>query len=168
MPRPDLNAVRSAANLTEKQSHLIVTFAALGDVARRRPRWQWTHISLASQLGVSSTFVDLLQGYLEFRTVLPQLSPERGIRLHPKHGAQLYRIAGDVPLDLVSLGGSKDPEVLLAALFKEAVYRKVRIDGKTVFDVERLLGRACNRSWEDITAVFQRQRTAQDIEREAA
>ncbi|MFD7835637.1 hypothetical protein [Streptomyces sp. NPDC059761] len=164
MPRPDLLAVRSALGITSKQSHRIVAFAALGDVTRRRPRWQWTHPGVADQLGVPDTFVELLQGYLELRALSRQLSTERGIRLHTPHGAQLYRIPDGMPLDLVNLGPSQEHEALLGGLLREAISRKVRVDGETVLEVERLMGRSCGQTWEDLTAAFQRQRTAQEKE----
>ncbi|MGW9067942.1 hypothetical protein ACWGQT_00620 [Streptomyces yangpuensis] len=164
MPRQDLLAVRQSLRLTDKQSHSLVTFAALSDVAKRRPRWQWAHIGLAHQLSVPGTYVELLQGYLELRALSRQLSTERGIRLHNPHGAQLYQIKDGMPLDLVNLGPSQDHEVRLGALLKEAVHRRVRVDGDTFLDIERLMGRACGRSWEDLMAAFQRQRTAQEKE----
>ncbi|WP_428957901.1 hypothetical protein [Streptomyces sp. cg35] len=168
MPRPDLFAVRSAADLSDKQSHRLLAFSALDDItARRRPRWQWTHPTLARQLGISDTFTSLLGHYLEYRRAR-DISTERAIRLHGENVAQLYQIKDNMPLDLIRVNAGTQREQQLKALFNEAVNRKVRVDAEVIVAVERLLGRACGLAWDDITAAFRRQRTAQDTETEAA
>ncbi|MET7363230.1 hypothetical protein ABZS76_33000 [Streptomyces sp. NPDC005562] len=168
MPRPDLFAVRSAVELTDKQSHRVLVFAALDDItARRRPRWQWTHPTLARQLGISDTFTSLTGHYLDYRRTR-DLSTERAIRLHGENSAQLYQLADGMPLDLIHVNAGAEREQQLMVLFKEATHRKVRVDADAIESVEKYLGRACGMAWVDLAAAFSRQRTAQDKEPKAA
>jgi hypothetical protein len=168
MPRPDLFAVRSAVDLTDKQTHRMLAFAALDDITGRgRPKWQWTHPTLARQLGITPIFTRLIGNYLDYRRTR-DVSTERGIRPHSENAAQIYLIENDIPLDLLRLSAGPQREDQLAELFKEAAYRKVRVEADVIAGVERLLGRACGLAWEDLTATFQRQRTAQNQESKAA
>lgn len=168
MPRTDLFAVREAVDLKDKQVHKILAFAAMDDITGRgRPRWQWTHPTLARQLGISETFTSLLAHYLDYRRTRG-ISTERAIRLHGENSAQLYRFEDGMPLDLINIAAGPQREQQLMALFKEAIPRKVRVDADAIDDTERYLGRACGLAWGDLTATFRRQRTAQDQEVKAA
>lgn len=165
MPRPSLFAVRSAVELSDKQSHRLVLFAAMDDITGlNRRAWQWTHPQLARQLGVAPEFVSLVQGYLEYRRTR-NLDQTTGIRLHGRgNAAQLYRVSDGSPLDLVRISGGDQYETRMAALFREAMSRKIRIDTEVVSTVELNLGRSCLIPWPRVTDAYRAQRTAQDLE----
>lgn len=167
MPQTDLFAVRDAVDLKDKQAHKIVAFAAMDDITGRgRPRWQWTHPTLARQLGISETFTVLMQSYLDYRHTRG-ISKERGIRLH-QHGAELFQTRDNMPLDLLNIGPVPQREDKMAAVLKQAVIRKVTIEADMAVAIERTLARACGLSWEDLTNAFQRQRAAREQESAAA
>lgn len=164
MPRPDFLAVRSALDLTDKQSHRLLAFAALDDITGfKRPRFQWSHPTLARQLGLGPHYVSLLQNYLLYRCAR-DISQEQGLRLHGDNVAQLFRVEDNRPLDLIRMVASRQREAQLAALLGLGLYRKVRVEGSVVVDIERSLGRVCGLAWEDLTAIYQRQHTAQKKE----
>lgn len=164
MPRPEMFAVRNALDLSDKQTHRLLVFAALDDITGyKRPRAQWGHPALARQLGLSPHFVNLLQNYLQYRATR-DISHTQSLRLHGDNGALLVRVEDDRPLDRIRMVASAQREAQLAALLALGMNRKVRIEGSVVVDIERTLGRACGLAWEDITAIYQRQRTAQKKE----
>ncbi|MCX4799592.1 hypothetical protein OG497_37695 [Streptomyces sp. NBC_01242] len=168
MPRPELFAVRSALDLTDKQSHRLLAFAAMDDITGyKRPRFQWSHPTLARQLGLNPHFVTLLQNYLQYRAAR-DISHEQSLRPHGDNVAQLFRVADDRPLDLIRMVASAQREAQLAALLGLGMALKVRVEGSVVLNIERSLGRSCGLAWEDLTAIYQRQRTAQKKEMFAA
>ncbi|MFD8648659.1 hypothetical protein [Streptomyces mirabilis] len=164
MPRPDMLAVRSALDLTDKQSHRLVAFAALDDITGfKRPRREWHHPILARQLGLGPHFVALLQNYLLYRSAR-DISHAQSLRLHGDNAALLIRVEDDRPLDRIRMVASRQREAQLAALLALGLTRKVRVDGAVVVDIERSLGRVCGLAWEDLNTTYQRQRTAQKKE----
>lgn len=164
MPRPDMLAVRSALDLTDKQSHRLVAFAALDDITGyKRPRSLWSHPTLARQLGLGPHYVTLLQNYLLYR-VARDISHDQALRPHGDNMALLVRVKDDRPLDRIRMVASAQREAQLAALLGLGMALKVRVDGLVVVDIEKSLGRVCGRTWEDISTTYQRQRTAQKKE----
>jgi hypothetical protein len=164
MPRPDMLAVRSALDLTDRQSHRLVAFAALDDITGyKRPRSLWNHPTLARQLGLGPHFVALLQNYLLYRAAR-DISHAQSLRPHGDNVALLVRVEDERPLDRIRMVASRQREAQLAALLALGMVRKVRVEGLVVVDIERSLGRACGLAWEDLTAIYQRQRTAQKKE----
>lgn len=162
MPRPEVFAVRSALNMTDKKAHLVIAFAALDDITGyKRPRHQWSHPTQARQLGLDPHFVALLQNYLLYRAAFRDLSQKQELRPHGDNVAQLRRIEDDRPLDLIRMVASARHEAQLAALLSLGMTRRVRVEGSVVVAIERVLSRACGCAWEDITATYQRQRAAQ-------
>ncbi|MDQ1041554.1 hypothetical protein QFZ75_008056 [Streptomyces sp. V3I8] len=160
MPHPDMLAVRSALELTDRQSHRMVVFAALDDITGcKRPRSQWAHPTLARQLGMGPHFVNLLQNYLQYRTVRG-LDQGRSLRLHGENKARLMRVEDGYPLDLLRIVASRCREAQLAELLALAMKLKVRVEGEVVVDIEKTLGRACGLAWDGLTATYQRQTTA--------
>ncbi|MFJ4902900.1 hypothetical protein [Streptomyces sp. NPDC088727] len=164
MPRSEIFAVRSALDMSDRQAHRLLAFAALDDITSyRRPRFQWGHPTLARQLGLDPHFLSLLQNYLHYRAA-KEISNEKGIRPHKDNVAQLFRVEDNYPLDLIRMVASRKQEAQLAALLSLAVDRKVRVDGKVTVGIERILSRACGIPWQDLTSVYQRQRAAQQKE----
>lgn len=164
MPRtemPEMFAVRNALDLTDKQSHRLLAFAALDDITGyKRPRFQWSHPTLARQIGLDPHFVALLQNYLQYRTAR-DLSHHHALRPHGNNVAQLFRVEDDRPMDLIRMVASQQREAQLAALLALSMVRKIRVEGSVVVDIEKVLGRACGLAWETLTATYQRQHAAQ-------
>lgn len=164
MPRPELMVVRTALDMTDKQSHRLLAFAALDEIAgQRKPRSQWSHPTLARQLGLSPHFVTLVQNYLLYR-VTRDLSHDQSLSLAGDNRARLSRVEDGTPLDLIRMVASARREAQMAALLSLGMAMKIRVDGEFIVDIERLLGRTCGLAWENLTAIYQRQRAAQQKE----
>ncbi|MFI0967111.1 hypothetical protein ACH4S8_37855 [Streptomyces sp. NPDC021080] len=161
MPRTELFAVRSALDLTDKQSHRLFAFAALDEiVGRKRPRAVWSHPALARQLGLSLHFVALMQNYLLYRAARG-LNNDECLSLVGDNKVQITRVEDGRPLDQIRMVASARREAQMGALLGLALGLKTRVDGEFVVEIERFLGRACGLAWENLTAVYQRQCTAQ-------
>lgn len=153
-------AVRSAMDMSDRQSHRMVVFAALDDITgRKRPLSQWTHPTLARQLGLGPHFVNLLQAYLQYRCTRG-VDHDRELRPVGENMAQLYRIEDGGALDRVRLVASRQREAQLAALLKLALTLKVRVGAHVLSDIEKSMARACGCSWDHIISTYQRQTTA--------